>query len=194
MRKINSILILVVISIFFSCSDDDETTQMPNPTQNGFSFNSEFFTTDELFLTGNPGELVFIIIDDTSEFNTVTREFEGDPGQVISIGVILDVDGQEDFVRTFTNAFQNGDNPDDVDIEISFVAGLIRNVQSVVPLLTGSNLVNNETILPTNTGEVTISFDSETLVFTLDYTFTTENGTVSGSHESEFITLDDSDL
>lgn len=189
MKKISSILILVIISTFYSCSDDDDNTEIQNPSQNGFSFNSEFFTTDELFVTGNPGELSFLIIDDTSEFNTVTREFEGDPGQVISISVPFELDGQTDFVRTYTDAIQVDD--DGEITAVSFVAGLIRNVPSIVQILNGSPGTGDEIILIANTGEITISFDSETSVFTIDYTFTTSDGSITGSHESEFITIDD---
>ena len=193
MKKISTIFIIVVISIFFSCSDNDDKTQTPNPNENGFMFNSEFFTTDELFLGGNTVSPTFTIIDDTSEFNTITREFEGNPGQVIVIGVIVKIDRQEDFVRTFTDAIQEFDNPDDVVVENSFAAALIGNVQTAEPILSGGiSITNNETLFLARTGEVTISFDSETQIFTLDYTFTTDNGeVVNGFHESEFIPLND---
>lgn len=184
MKKINFILILVLISNFYSCNNDDDNTEIKTSTENGFTFNSEFFTTDELFLSGTPGELFFFIIDDTSGFNTVTRTFEGDPGQLIAIVVpfVEETENPVDFVRTFTNAVQ--DNEDETT-GVSFVAALYKDVLSIEGSIGGN--ASNETISLANTGEVTVSFDAETSVFTLDYTFTTNDGTITGFHKGEFI-------
>ena len=57
-------------------------------------------------------------------------------------------------------------------------------------IYTQTNNDNNEEILIANTGIVAMSFDSENLVFTLDYEFTTDEGTVNGYHESEFIIIE----
>ena len=156
MKKISAILILVVISIFFSCSDDDETSQMPNPNQNGFTFNSEFFTTDELIVSGMLG-IQFTIIDEASDLNLDTGEFEGDPGQAIVIFLFFDIDEDtRDFDETFTNVIQIQNDPEFEDIpNNSFGAALVRNIQRI------EGLSANAESFFANTGEVRVSLDFE---------------------------------
>lgn len=185
MKAIHFLLILVLASTFYSCSDDD--TQNENSSENGFTFNSVFYPTDALFTTGNPGELALYIVDDTSGFNTVTRAFEGDPGQVISIAVLIEQDAQGDFTHAYTDAVQS--SADNITAT-SFAAGFFRNVTSIDPLLSGSTGSGDETLLIVTAGEVSISFDSDTLVITVDYTFTTNAGSLIGYHESTFIAPD----
>lgn len=185
MKTINFILILVLLSTFYSCSDDD--TQNDNPSQNGFTFNSEFYPTDVLFTAGNPGELTLFIVGNTSEFNPETRAFEDGQGQVVTIAVLIELDAQGNFSHTYTDAIQS--STEDITTN-SFAAALIRNVSSIDPLLSGSPGSGAETLLIATSGDVSISFDSETLVITTDYTFTTNAGTITGYHESEFITPD----
>ena len=186
MKKFNFILIIVLISAFYSCSKDDDNTQIKTSTENGFTFNSEFFATNELLLAGDPGHLYFFINDDTSKFNKVTGTFDGNPGQLILITIPFELEDQVNFERTYTNAVQDNE---DVLTGVSFNAALLKDVLSIKGNL---NLSEDsiESILPAITGEVTVSFDSETSVFSLNYTFTTTNGAITGFHESEFITIE----
>jgi len=187
MKNISLILLLVLLSPFYSCSNVDDDKKTQNPSENSFTFNSELYTTDELFWTFTPERVYFFIIDDTSEFNTVTREFEGEPGQIIFIELTVNEESNEliDIAGTYTDVVEiNSGNT----TEVSFAAALVRDVPSLEALFNESN--GSETILRANAGEIAVGYDSETSIFSLDYTFTTEQGVVTGFHESEFIILE----
>lgn len=189
MKKISFILILLTLGFFSSCSNDsdDGSMEIPDVAQNGFEFDSEFFTTDELFVTFQPGQATFFIIDDTSEFNCNTRAFEGDPGQVIVISVLLEFfEDLIDIEGVFSNAIDSED--DEITIG-SFTAALVRGVSNVAPLLVGAPPEEGDTIetFIASEGEVTISLSAQSTEFILAYRLTTSGGVITGTHEGEFM-------
>ena len=61
-----------------------------DPNQNSFTFNSEFFTTNELIVRGTR-IIQFTIIDEASNFNANTGEFEDIPNNSFGAALVRNV-------------------------------------------------------------------------------------------------------
>ena len=183
MKKNNLIIILAFISSFYSCDKDNDDTETKKYSQNGYTLNSEFFSTNELILTGlTPAMVGFFILDDTDVFNNTTGEFEGNSGRGIFLFIGLDEDasGPMDLVGTYTNVVEAVE----IHMDGDFTGGQFKDIESIESLL-GSN-INTGNYLPVDAGDVRVGFDSETETFTIEYTLTSNQGTITGSYEGTF--------
>ena len=179
MKKINLIIILAFISSFYSCDKDNDDTETKKSSLNGYTFNSEFFPTNRLILTAfGPGEVVFLLLDDTAIFNSTTGEFEGDSGRGIIIAISNEnVSELKDLVGTYTNVLED---PNDDYEEGDFRGGLFMGLQGLEIEHEDKGIAN---AVQSDAGEVRVSFNSETEIFTIEYTLTTNQGTITGFYE-----------
>ena len=190
MKKINFIILLVfVCTLYSSCNNDNEEMQEGDPEfsgviENGYSFNNEFFPTDELVFIPQLDIVLFFIIDDTAEFNGDRAEFEENSGKGIIIGIPFDEVPEEliDLSGTFTNAI--GINSISGSMNGDFVAVAFSGLENIdLDSDFGSNFIE------ATDGEVLIEYNEGTEEFGINFLFTTDEGTFSGSHISRFIPL-----
>ncbi|EPR65690.1 hypothetical protein [Cyclobacterium qasimii] len=180
MRNINLIVFLVLLSFISSCSKDNEET--PKSTENGYTFNTEFFPTDKLILTStSPEEAIFIILDDNAVFNSTTGKFEGNTGRGILIAVRIDEDASE--LSDLAGAYTQVIDPNGFEGNGDFIGGLFMDFGSLESAYNNDNGTGTNDYLLAITGDVRVRFNSETEIFTIEYTLTTNQGIITGAYE-----------
>ncbi len=174
MKNTHFIIFLVLFCSFYSCSKNDDET--PKSSNNGYTFNGDFFPTNALILTAwNPGEVAFLLLDDTAIFDNTTGEFEGNSGRGIIIGISSEnVSELKDLVGTYTNVLED---PNDDYEEGDFQGLLFMGLSGL------ESQANSGSAVRADAGEVKVSYDSETGIFIIEYTLTTDQGTITGSYE-----------